>query len=122
MRMSAVWIDGIPLGVLLVIALPLGLVPFMPEPHVWQKLKTLFAGTLVRPIDIFDLFLHGGDYDLVTGSPPPLFVRDRAGRWTDEYLHIRAEMGAPAYFLRAARAPRARNNTQMTEHDRLQSG
>jgi hypothetical protein len=40
-------------------ALLLALLPFFPEPHLWQKLKMLAAGTLVRPIDIFDLFLHG---------------------------------------------------------------
>jgi hypothetical protein len=37
----------------------LALAPFAPEPHLWEKLKMLFAGTLTRPIDIFDLFLHG---------------------------------------------------------------
>jgi hypothetical protein len=37
----------------------LGLAPFVPEPHVWEKLKMLAAGTLTRPIDIFDLCLHG---------------------------------------------------------------
>ncbi|MEE9357044.1 MAG: RND transporter [Sedimenticolaceae bacterium] len=36
----------------------LGLAPFVPEPHIWEKLKMLAAGTLVRPIDIFDLLLH----------------------------------------------------------------
>jgi hypothetical protein len=40
-------------------ALLLALLPFFPEPHLWQKLKMLAAGTLERPIDIFDLFLHG---------------------------------------------------------------
>jgi hypothetical protein len=53
------WLDRIPLGVLVVAALALALAPFFPEPHLWQKLKMLFAGTLTRPIDIFDLFLHG---------------------------------------------------------------
>ncbi|TNE85572.1 MAG: RND transporter [Rhodobacteraceae bacterium] len=37
----------------------LGLAPFTPEPHIWEKLKMLVAGTLVRPIDWFDLLLHG---------------------------------------------------------------
>jgi membrane protein required for beta-lactamase induction len=27
--------------------------------HLWEKLQMLFAGALTRPIDIFDLFLHG---------------------------------------------------------------
>jgi hypothetical protein len=40
-------------------ALVLGLAPFVPEPHLWQKLKMLADGTLSKPIDIFDLFLHG---------------------------------------------------------------
>ncbi len=52
------WIDKIPLLPLLIVALALGLAPFVPEPHLWEKLKMLVAGTLVRPIDIFDLLLH----------------------------------------------------------------
>ena len=32
--------------------------PFTPEPHLWQKLKMLANGTLLRPIDIFDLIMH----------------------------------------------------------------
>jgi len=31
----------------------------MQEPHLWQKLKMLFDGSLSKPIDIFDLFMHG---------------------------------------------------------------
>ncbi|MCL7466402.1 RND transporter [Phaeovulum sp. NW3] len=42
-----------------IVALTLGLAPFTPEPHVWQKLKMLAAGALTRPIDIFDLLMHG---------------------------------------------------------------
>jgi len=53
------WLDKIPLTTLVVIALLLGLAPFAPEPHLWQKLKMLAAGELIKPIDIFDLFLHG---------------------------------------------------------------
>jgi len=53
------WLDKIPLTTLVVIALLLGLAPFAPEPHLWQKLKMLAAGELSKPIDIFDLFLHG---------------------------------------------------------------
>ena len=46
-------------------AATLGLAPFTPEPHVWEKLKMLAAGTLVRPIDIFDLLMHGAPLVLV---------------------------------------------------------
>jgi len=52
------WLDKLPLTVILAIAVFFALAPFVPEPHLWQKLKMLFAGTLTRPIDIFDLFLH----------------------------------------------------------------
>jgi hypothetical protein len=53
------WLDRIPLWILVAVALTLGLAPFVPEPHVWEKLKMLAAGTLSRPIDIFDLLYHG---------------------------------------------------------------
>jgi len=53
------WLDRIPYMLLAPLAIFLALAPFLPEPHLWEKLKMLFAGTLVRPIDIFDLFLHG---------------------------------------------------------------
>lgn len=49
----------IPLGPLLVGSLMLGLAPFMPEPHLWSKLKMLAAGELSAPVDIFDLVMHG---------------------------------------------------------------
>jgi hypothetical protein len=53
------WLDRIPLQMIALPAVLLALAPFVPEPHLWQKLKMLFAGTLHRPIDIFDLFMHG---------------------------------------------------------------
>ena len=51
-------IDKIPLIPLAVLATFLALAPFQPEPHLWEKLKMLADGTLAKPIDIFDLFLH----------------------------------------------------------------
>ena len=53
------WLDKIPLVPLLLIAIVMGLAPFQPEPHLWQKLKMLADGSLSRPIDIFDLGIHG---------------------------------------------------------------
>jgi len=50
--------EKIPLTLLAAIAILMALAPFVPEPHLWQKLKMLFAGTLVKPIDIFDLLWH----------------------------------------------------------------
>jgi len=53
------WLDGIPLMLLLPLAVLLALAPFTPEPHLVEKFRMLFNGTLSRPIDILDLFLHG---------------------------------------------------------------
>lgn len=53
------FIQSLPISVLVVLCLTLGLAPFVPEPHIWQKLKMLVAGDLIRPVDIFDLLLHG---------------------------------------------------------------
>ena len=49
----------IPTSTLVIATLFLGLAPFVPEPHLWEKLKMLGDGTLSKPIDIFDLFMHG---------------------------------------------------------------
>ena len=59
------WLDRQSLLMFVLIALTLGLAPFMPEPHVWQKLKMLSAGTLSKPIDILDLILHGTPWALL---------------------------------------------------------
>ncbi len=53
------WLDAIPLWLLVAGAVFLGMAPFVPEPHLWEKLKMLAGGTLSRPLDIFDLLLHG---------------------------------------------------------------
>ncbi|RKZ84043.1 MAG: RND transporter [Candidatus Parabeggiatoa sp. nov. 1] len=53
------WLDKLPWDALIIGSLLLGLAPFMPEPHLIEKLRMLFQGTLSRPIDIFDLLMHG---------------------------------------------------------------
>ena len=58
-------IDQIPTSVLFIIALTLGLAPFSPQPHVLEKLGMLFSGELSKPIDIFDLLLHGAPWVLL---------------------------------------------------------
>ena len=59
------WLDRQSLLLFVLVALTLGLAPFLPEPHIWQKLKMLAAGTLSKPIDIFDLVLHGAPWALL---------------------------------------------------------
>jgi hypothetical protein len=51
---------------LIPLALLLGFAPFYPQPHIVEKLRMLSAGTLKKPIDIFDLFWHAWPFVLIT--------------------------------------------------------
>jgi len=51
-------LDKIPFRTVIIMTIFLGLAPFVPEPHLWEKLKMLVAGGLVKPIDIFDVLFH----------------------------------------------------------------
>lgn len=53
------WVDTIPLVPLIGVAILLGVLPLYSTPHLLEKLTMLMQGVLVKPIDIFDLFLHG---------------------------------------------------------------
>lgn len=59
------WVDNIPWIVAIGAALTLGLAPFSPEPHIVEKLRMLFAGTLSRPMDIFDFLMHASPFVIV---------------------------------------------------------
>lgn len=61
-------LDQIPFVFVILACLTLGLAPFFPEPHLWEKLKMLSAGTLTKPIDIFDLFWHAWPWLLLTAK------------------------------------------------------
>ena len=50
---------------LIPLVLLLGLAPFYPQPHIVEKLRMLQAGTLKRPIDIFDLVWHAWPFVLL---------------------------------------------------------
>ena len=52
------WLDKLPWLIVIVTVLTMGLEPFAPEPHAWEKLNMLITGTLVKPIDIGDFILH----------------------------------------------------------------
>ncbi|SEP54936.1 RND transporter [Thalassovita taeanensis] len=58
------FLDRLSWGAVLVICLTLGLAPFSPEPHIWEKLKMLMAGELRSGMDIFDMVLHGSPWGL----------------------------------------------------------
>ena len=58
-------LHNIPYSTLALIALAIGLAPFYPEPHLIQKIRMLKAGTLKRPLDIFDLIMHATPFLLL---------------------------------------------------------
>ncbi|MDH5537208.1 MAG: RND transporter [Betaproteobacteria bacterium] len=72
------WLDKLPLVVFIFLALTLGLAPFLPEPHIWEKLKMLFAGTLTRPLDIFDFFWHLAPWILLVIKLVRMYLRHPA--------------------------------------------
>lgn len=59
------FLDAMPLWVVIAASLTLGLAPFTPEPHIWEKLKMLFSGAYFRPIDLFDMLMHGAPFVLL---------------------------------------------------------
>ena len=58
-------LDQIPFSIAILAALTLGLAPFTPEPHIVEKLRMMFQGALVRPVDWFDLALHAAPFVLL---------------------------------------------------------
>jgi hypothetical protein len=58
------YIDQMSWQLLVLMCLTLGLAPFNP-PHIWEKLLMLSKGTLVKPIDWFDLLMHGTPWFLL---------------------------------------------------------
>ncbi len=52
------FIDQIPLPLLIIMTILMLGAPFVPEPHLIEKLRMFGEGTLSKPIDIFDVFWH----------------------------------------------------------------
>jgi len=52
------WVDSLSWTLVIIAACFLGAAPFVPQPHLVEKLQMLANGTLTRPVDIFDLFYH----------------------------------------------------------------
>lgn len=52
------FIDRFPLWLLIALTIFMLGAPFVPEPHLIEKMRMLSEGTLKRPIDIFDMFWH----------------------------------------------------------------
>jgi len=52
------FIDRIPFPLLLTITVFMLGAPFVPEPHLVEKMRMLGDGTLTKALDIFDVFWH----------------------------------------------------------------
>ncbi|HEX9777644.1 MAG TPA: hypothetical protein VGA63_05795 [Geopsychrobacteraceae bacterium] len=61
-------LKAVPYAILIPAAILLGLAPFVPQPHLLEKVGMLFAGLLVRPVDIFDLVMHGAPIVLLAAK------------------------------------------------------
>ena len=53
----AEFLDKLPWSILIFLCLTFVAAPFFP-PHLFEKIKMLLEGQLVRPIDWFDLVMH----------------------------------------------------------------
>ncbi len=52
------FLDRIPYPLLIGFTVLMAQAPFVPEPHLLDKLRMRADGSLTKPIDIFDLFWH----------------------------------------------------------------
>lgn len=53
-------------SIIIMMCLTLGLAPFVPEPHIWGKLKWIAGGAVgMKPMDWFDVVLHGTPWILL---------------------------------------------------------
>ncbi len=59
------WLDHIAWKWLLLLAVWMAVAPITPEPHLIEKLRMLWQGTLTRPLDMFDLLFHLAPLGLV---------------------------------------------------------
>lgn len=51
-------LDNLSFPLLIIMAVLLGTAPIGGEPHLIEKINMLLFGTLVKPLDIFDLLMH----------------------------------------------------------------
>ena len=83
MKRFLAWVDRTPVWLFVVLVATLGLSPWVPEPHIAEKVRWLLAGELSRPMDVFDLVLH---------AVPWLLLGLKLGRetWKDFVLRPRS--------------------------------
>ena len=62
------FLTTIPSAALIPLAVLMALGPFGTTPHLIEKSRMLFAGTLQRPLDWFDLVLHASPLALLAAK------------------------------------------------------
>jgi hypothetical protein len=73
------WLNKIPYPLLIIMSLTLGLAPFVPMPHLFEKIRMLLNGELVRPLDIFDLLMHASPVLLLIVKVGHMITSNRNG-------------------------------------------
>ncbi len=58
------FLEKIPYPLLVIVAILMAVMP-LGQSHLLEKTRMLFAGTLRRPLDWFDFFLHGSPLALL---------------------------------------------------------
>ena len=71
------WLRELPTVPLAIAAVLMALAPIRPMPHLIEKLGMLYHGELIRPLDIFDLFLHATPIVLLVIKL--FFLKDKVG-------------------------------------------
>ena len=62
------WLKDIPYIVLIGGSVLMAILPFSGESHLLEKLGMLMQGSLSKPVDIFDLFLHSSPMFLLAAK------------------------------------------------------
>lgn len=59
------WLNRLPWWVVILLSATLGLAPFVPQPHLLEKLQMLSRGELKQIVDIFDLLFHASPFAIL---------------------------------------------------------
>lgn len=59
------FLNHIPWTLIILLCIFLGLAPFTPLPHLFEKIQMLLKDELKRNVDVFDLFFHASPFILL---------------------------------------------------------
>ena len=73
-------LDRISWGMVGMMCALLGLAPFLPAPHIWQKLQMLAAGNLTQMVDIGDMLMHGAPWLILIAKLIQISLRSKGSQ------------------------------------------